>query len=605
MPIETQIAEAIEKHLPAVRQLVTDTIGNMSHEVRTTGPTAEVDAGLFGKLKEYCHVKEQLQTSRQKPLQEVTRGIFHDPALAAEDSAQKRNLSQIHNSLVAKQHPLKEHTGVLLQQDPNNAKRTLSQLALHVPMQAARDAELQVLGANHEHITPLFYDLYAMKDPTARTHADAMANMFSSVTKDRAELVGTFSRTKFDISEYTRTVNKFKIGDARVPLPSDLKATSTQVKEYERAAHKLTSTICAPWMAIPHIGTLFNLSSVPAHLIAKGLLSTSDSALRTTIEHTGVLASTMHAIMAQDIDARTGIGASVIGHKAASILSRGIHNPGFHQIRLRQLMFGGAVGHHATIEWAANAAKGDRRAIAEITRMGLDHKAIIKREGVLTDDELQRGIFNFVNDRFFISKSYERSLHSNSNFFMRSATMFHAFVGYQANFMAGELKHLAKSGDFVSLAQYVASVGILFPAVAPMLKSAEALVRTGSFKEAKEGLENDYSILAKPAFSKAYLAEYLSLVSYIGAWGMYDRLLHAAESHKFEKAMGGPLFGDTFSVAEDVASPALKYLQGKKADVTPLERDALRYGVPVAGSALTHQLLPNKPKNHNFRRRLR
>lgn len=585
---------------------VGDYLHSMEHEMRTEGPTAPIDMALHSKMQEYIKTRQQIGQKMDKPIDDLWKGIRNDN-LGHDYS--KDSLASIHSTLTTRNHPAQASSGVLMG-NPANHGKTLLDIKNSVAPEANLAAQAQVFGKQKEYILPLFYELYKSPNPADHTHADALANIFSSVLHDKTYVKGFVSDTKLKIQNFTKKMNKLQ---SSIGGPQAAVIGNKEVGKYiyeppssrERNISRWLRTLSAPFMAIPHIGTAFNLASTPISMIAKGVMSLPDKHFRQLIETTGVLASTMHSIMDNDLRFRTGVTSKFVGSRAANLIQASLHNPGFHQVRLSQLMFGGAVGYHAAIDWAEMLGRGSKRAEAEIREMGLDPAAIKARGGKLTDPELKQAIFHYVNNRFFIDKPMSRPLMSNANKWLRTATMFHAFVSYQSKFMRTETMKMIKTGDFVSLAQYAGTIGILFPTVAPMIKSAEMLLRTGSPDEARKSAEQDYQTLSHPAVDRHFLFTYIDMLSYLGAYGVYSHFLQAADAHRLANQMAGPLFGAAATMGEDVEQPVSAMIKGKKSNFAPLGRDALRYGIPVFGGSLSHQLLPKKPTGSRGRGRRR
>jgi hypothetical protein len=170
--------------------------------------------------------------------------------------------------------------------------------------------------------------------------------------------------------------------------------------------------------------------------------------------------------------------------------------------------------------------------------------------------------------------------------------MFHAFVNYQSAFIKNEMAKLIRTGDIVGLIQYAGTIGILFPSVAPLMKSAELLLRTGSPTQAEQSLEEDYRELIQPNDEKERFYKWAELVSYLGAYGVWSHYLQAAQGHRLANQVLGPVFGTGVTAASDLYTG----IAGRRHDFKPLSRDIIRYGIPVAGGALEHQLLPTRPR---------
>jgi hypothetical protein len=243
--------------------------------------------------------------------------------------------------------------------------------------------------------------------------------------------------------------------------------------------------------------------------------------------------------------------------------------------------------------WAEQAAKtGDKLAIRELEEMGLNSKAIIARGGQLTDEEKIQAVWQFVNNRVFVDKVMDRSLMASSNPWGRMLTMFHGYVSNQQAFMRRELQKMLDAGDYKAIAQFAGTVGVIFPAVAPLIASAEMLGRTASPTAAKKELEAKYTQLVNPKG----VGDYLDLISYFGAWGTMHSFMQAAHNDRLALAAVGPIFGSAIRTAQDVINYAIPTTKSGKRNIRPIGKDILQQTVPGLGNIASNVLLPTRRK---------
>ena len=504
-------------------------------------------------------------------------------------------------------------------QTADNYTKTLAEIH-HVNAGQARLQGIAAgIGTKGENLTPLILALQEHPDPRMQTHAlrllDAISSELKDTTKMRDPQSGALidvSSSKMEVARALKEVNKFKSAqvakgakDIKMASPESisLKPTYEAPGKVEKAVGNWIRMVQVPLVAIPHIGTYFNLGSAPMAALGRTLLNMGDKEMDSHIQASGILSATMHDIMHQYIEGRTGIVSKAPfpgAPTAGELLYKGMHTPGFNYMREKQLWFGAAVGYHSTIEWAANAASGDKRALAELAEMGIDSQKVIARGGKLTSEELQKGIFHFTNNRFFVSRLQDQSLKSSSNIFMRSATMYHAFLNSQVSFMRREAYKMIKAGDIKGLAQFAGTLGVLFPAFAPVLKSLEMYGRTLNAGASMQSGEDDYRKLSGQKGGGAAIGEYIDLLMHIGGAGVYMNYLSASQNHRLQAAALGPLFSTPITAVEDITAASKANKKGKY-NINPPLRDVLQDTLPLIGKPLSHWLAPTTKEQPKVR----
>ena len=540
----------------------------------------------------------------------LTEGIQKDSALRNAFSLDKTPLRDITNHLTRVNHPLAPVASRLEAQTSGNFERTLKDIHTSNMAQAHLIGIQQSLGKNFENLVGPIMELQEHPDPRMLTHANRLLEGVSSELKDTtSKFLPSGAKTqvsavKDKVASALATVNKAReamrrqgVSGVKMLLPKaiDTSPSYTKAGEVEKRVSNWIRMVQVPLVAIPHIGNYFNLgATAPLKAIGRALLSGNDTQVKQAVEASASLAATMHDIMHAFIEGKTGIVSKTpfLGPTAGDMLYKITHTPGFNYLREKQLWLGAATGYHAAIDWASQAAKGDKRAIAELTEMRLEVKGIVQRGGKLTPEELSQAIYHFTNNRFFMSRLQDQSLKSNSNLWMRSATMYHSFLNSQVSFMRREMDKMMKAGDITGIAQFVGTMGIVAPLTAPFIKSLEVLGRTGNPGTAVQSVKDDYSKLGGSKGITPAMVEYLDLVAHSSGIGVFMNYMNAAQNHRLQAAFAGPVISTPLTLAEDTLSGALHTDKKGKHNFKPAVRDALQDSIPVLGKPLSHWLAP-------------
>ena len=504
---------------------------------------------------------------------------------------------------VATNHPIRQVIRQIVNADPENIKLTQQQMMTKNMATARLSGLAGSYGSNFENVTPIIAGMLTDKDPRVVSNGHRVAQIVSNQVRD-TKLMQDFSggnsmqsASAVDMNKAFKSANKIRavVEEPEIPmLRTD--PTYSKPSETERAAHRVLNTVLTPFIAIPHIGQLFHLpASSPLSAVGKALFRMDHAEMSKTVEASSILANTVWRETYADILAESGkVSQWTNSPTTGKILGRTYHQPGFDFVRKQQLNFSGAVGFHSAIFWAHNAAQGSKIAAARLEEMGLDPKEVIAQGGKLNEDQLQKGVYHFVNNRMFFNKSIDNSLYQNRNFILRAGFMYHSFVGSETSYLRRELLLMSKAGDYKGLAQFAGTLGVLFPAVAPLIAGAELLARTGSPTQAGAQVQKQYASLTHPSDAKEWLGNYVELLSHIGAAGVYFNYINAIKANRLMSAMAGPIFGAATTDVTDAYHAAFMPTKSGRHPVEPLERDVLKQTIPVVGSMLAHQLVPTK-----------
>ncbi|SRR6266567_2679748 len=514
-------------------------------------------------------------------------------------------MADYHTHAVATGHPIRTVTHSILASDVDKAgvSRNLGLTQQEMMVKNESLARLKALtgpgsyGSNFENAAPIIAEMRLSEDPRMVNHAQRVADIISNQVRDTKVIKNIdTSYSKYSMNKAFKASNKVlaSIEEPQIPYLRE-NPTYEKPTEAERTAHRVLDTMMLPFLSLKHVGQFFNLpASSPLPAMGASLLRMSRDEMEKTVEASSIVASTLWRATYRDILGETGkVAEWTHSPTMGKILARTIHQPGFTWFRRQQLNIAGSVGFHSAIYWAHNFAEsGSKIAEARLKEMEIDPLDVLKQKGKLNEEQLQKGIYHYTNNRMFFNKGVDNSLWQNKNVFARAGFMYHSFVNSQASFMRRELLIMAKSGDIKGLAQFAGTMAVLFPNVAPLLGGAEKLLTTGSPQQAKETVKQGYGHLYSAKSVPEWLGNYINLMSHIGAAGTYFNYLNAIKGHRIEAALAGPFVGAIGTDLVDIYGAASKEGKGKSA--YPLGRDVLKQTVPVVGSPLAHHIFPTQ-----------
>jgi hypothetical protein len=566
-------------------------------------------------MKDYDFRKQQILNELYKPVEHVAKAVQNVP-----DSFHK-TIGKLHSDLRAQSHPASAHTNSIIAADPENAKLILPSYMQKIVKQASSMAHADVAGPNNEKLIGLLMPLYEKNDNFSEAHANALldiaSNQFQDATRPlEISSAGTLtsgvdqSKVKIGMRNAIALENNFRkaqrlLGVGSAPeIQTNLKRFDTtsvhqRSNAIESFALQRARWYLAPMIAISHLSTFFNpLATAPLGAIYKGLASMENVEVKELTEAASVFLSQHFHMLGEDMTSSMNILASATGMpEVGRLYSQIFHNPGFNFIRNAQLKATAAMGFHATEWWAEQAARGSKIAQTELKDLGLDADGIVERGGKLTREEKIKAIYYYTNNNMFISKRLDRSLNATRNPWTRMLTMFHGYFTSQQRFIRKELQKKIEARDYVGIARLAGTIGLVFPAIAPMLKAMEVTARTGSPATAVQGMGSDYKHLTSPESAYQFSAEYLDMLSHFGSLGMMHSFITAAHGDRLALYAMGPIASDVMRTGQDAINLATKDTQTGKHNIKPLAKDILQQTVPVAGNIIAHQLFPVEPKN--------
>jgi hypothetical protein len=577
---------------------VWDIIGDKADVFRTGGDDGVKVGQMYGKFQV---ARAQMQKKLDAPVKAISDAVVEDPNLASKVN-NKSTLGDIHAHMRGQNHPLAPLAKNLGGIKGEGFKKTLEEHFVGNISQARILASSQVFGDKQQNLMPFVMKAFDSDDPVQNTWARTVMNVISNETHDNTEVFNPITGGKHEVSKVKSDIQtafkrenilREKLKEGKKQLPNiDMSQTYTAAGIMEHRMSNVLRAVQLPLVALKHVSQYGNLSSIPAKMLIKGLLEMGDEEFKSHLDISSILAYTDHDMWDKQIRGRFGITSRLTGNKTAGeLFYRAYHMPFFDYLRTRQLTYAASVGYHSANMWAKQAVDGSARAIEELKEMGFDPQDIIKQGGILTDEQKTHAMFHFTNNRFFMDKSIERSMLSSSNVIMRSATMYHTFVNAQQHFMRRELAKLARAHDFVGIAQMAGTIGILYPMIAPMLKSLEVFGRTFSLDQAGQSAQNDYDKLLHGSFGDR-ASTYLDLLAHYGSLGIYNGYLSAAKTDRFAYQLMGPNFAVGARFVQDAIKSAAVTNKAGKHNLAPIVRDLLEDTVPIIGNPLAHKIAP-------------
>jgi len=456
-------------------------------------------------------------------------------------------------------------------------------------------------GEHYENATPIIAGMLRDPNPDVVNNAHRLADIVSNQTRDtrlftdRAGRSEQSSAAKVYMNKAMMKAAKITGEDLEPGKLLNTEKTYTGQEPWERNAHRILGTVLTPYVALNHIGQLFNIAaSSPLSAIGASLLRMDYDTMSQTVEASGITASTLWSSMYRDILGENGkIAEWTHAPTVGKIMARTIHQPGLSWVRKTQINMAGSVGFHSAIYWAHNFAEsGSKIAKARLEELGIEPAEVLKQGGKLNDEQLQKGVYHYVNNRMFFNKGVDNSLYQNKNVWTRAMFMYHSFVNSQSTYMKRELMLMARAGDIKGIAQFVGTLGVLFPAIAPLLGGAETLLRSGSPTQAGQAIQKNYQSLTNADTPGEWIGNYFELISHLGAAGVYFNYINAIKANRLASAAAGPMVGAAATDATDVYHAAFMPNKQGHRNIDPLMRDVLKQTLPVIGSPLAHHFFP-------------
>lgn len=428
-----------------------------------------------------------------------------------------------------------------------------------------------------------------------------------------------FLRTKYGIQPQPQDMTQIKefssvkdniLRNVDNAVPLNPKAVYQRRTHFERLATGYMNTMLAPFIAVSHLSTLgTNFLTVPLADLTKGLAEIATNgkdAAKQSLLDTGIFNETAMTAYREMLEYRTGKIAQLSGSPTLGYwLNKAIHAPGFNALRDWTITFAGTAGKHSVEDWAKNATKGDPLAIRQLQRLGLDPKAIVARGGQLTNDEMARAIYRFVDQRAFLQSKTGRSFYAQANKWTRMGSMFHQYVSRQAKFMLDEAR-LANTTALTNPMHFIktyAALTVAFPAIGSLIEGLE------DFTRGQNGLQDTEDRYHK-LFSGnpgEMVGQYFDFMAHVGGVGILSSYTRGLLRNNLIDTLLGPVGNVAFRGLQDAGvflNQTLKDVgTNKHPNIAPLGRDILEDTLPDnIGKILAHKIFPAHKGSGNIKR---
>lgn len=614
--LPSRFAPAAEEAVTRTELSANDVVGAKDAYFRVGGAAGEKVRELHMNWQQ---ARAAALTKLDEPVNLAQKQILEHPELRK--NGLDIPVKDVYRQAQAINHSIAQPGGALdrvITSTSGNELKSLNRIKNQNVQQARLVASAQVFGPKMENVIPYILPLLKSKDPMQEAWAKGLMNLVSNETHDTVEhfdmgVKHTVSSAKQSVAEAVAAENAaarvqaiakgivkkdanghYDITAIKDDLlrPFDTEATYKHPGKIENNVRGVMAKVQLTMVALKHMSSIGNLASIPAPWHVASMLRMSDPAFKAFRDATNILAYTDHDFMTRSMTGGSGITAGLTGSPTAGqIFFKSYHMPFFDYVRSKQLSYATSVGWTASHNWAKMLMGGSKIAFENLKEMGIDPREVIKQNGVLTSEQLEKGVFHFVNNRFFMDKTIEQSLSANSNMIFRSATMYHTFVNAQQRFLRRELSKMWRSRDYVGLAQFAGTLGVLWPAVAPMVHGLEIFGRTLNPRLAAGATQQDYADLSPTDMPKA-AHTYINMLSYYASFGIYTNYIAAAHGSRLAYSVIGPGIGVPLRAGEDTLNMLTRSDSMGKHNAAPFVRDMLEDLVPLAGNVAAHAIAP-------------
>lgn len=486
--------------------------------------------------------------------------------------------------------------------------------------QSSRLASNQVFGKNHARITA---HVQAAEQLHGLSYSTTLQDHVAMFLKDTTDINALSESQKVAKYKYGAKLGGAK-GQAAVtanqkvslsklnyinnkevnPTGHNIDPVYTPASATEKRLHDYINVVAAPFIAIPHIGTVFNnvISGNLADMskaLTEVIPGTSNyTKWHNTLSTTGIFADTAFRAYSDLMMYKSGQIAKATTPDVGYWLNKAIHQPGFNALRDWQLTFTGATAKLSADRYAMDYFhSGSKRAADELQNtMGLNLREIKQQQGILRPDQHERAIYNYVDKKIFLNNALRRSYYSGANPVMRTALMYHGYVAAQGQLLRKEMMKAAHSGNLGQMAQFFTVAAGVFPMVGEGLKQLERLGR-GQNPNLDEDIENVKDIKDHPF--KA-LETYADAYAHMAGFGIGASYTQSASRNELANTIIGPAANMVARGVQDVVTPIKKNMddtdKGKDFDIKhykPLLRDAMEDTIPLnIGKWAAHKLVP-------------
>lgn len=517
--------------------------------------------------------------------------------------------------------------------------KTYQDHPLKVKMQARNRARKLVFGDNDSAGTYLIHQ--ASKTPTmeksaAKMHAQNLADFTATILHDyetepkwrkmtEDELINQKLRNLgYMKEEKPLETNKSIVGGKSAPFSTfkrnaiqsktyptflDESATYKPVRNIEHNFNQYTHRVVYPIIVAAHAAQNVNLTlTTPLSVLGKTAADiigsmhggTEFGKIMDFANKAGIFGNTTFDMYMADYYGSRGLVSKYTNDRLGKLFYNTIHQPLFNPARKMELAIAASGGYHYTLDMVDRLLKNpsDRMALFEFKKLGIDPKYVLKQQGELTDQQIQKAMWRFVDSRMFLDTSLHRAQLAGSHPTYRIMTMYHSYVGRQAHLLEDEFNKAWNAKDLKTWALLVGTIAIAFPQAGEMTKELTTASR-GDFKDLHP-IEDEKN-MAFVNGPRAALREYIENYTHVGGFGIATSYIRGAARYGGANELLGPLGNAAWMSFVDSVHPLNKELvQGKPIsfeDYKPLLRDAIEYNpfaVDNLGKLISHKVLPTK-----------
>lgn len=389
----------------------------------------------------------------------------------------------------------------------------------------------------------------------------------------------------------------------------DSSPSYTPPGKIERAVTGAIYQTFSPLMVVPHIATLANgmFGSSPMEFL-QGVAKASTKGLHAGIDDyqnlltTGAFTeSMMRDVKAWNLMKATG-HPQIMDSPLAQIVYKSFHQPGFGPWRDYNLLSGANVGKSVAEQLGRDLhSKGVTPKLQwQAMQFGLDPQKIIASGGKLEQVDLERAVYKFVNEHYFLDNSLSRSQLLQSTWAGRILGTYHGYVTRQSKLMARAMFQNFKERGAASVVKNLAIGATLMPLMGEGIKLIQETYRGqnagGTLKTDIENIEGRHG-------AEGFAESYFGAMSHVGAYGVYGHIIRGALTHNILNTLGGPVVSSTADLVQDTIGASRRVYRKKGKEVQksfePVERDLMfdTPGVSLLAQVLAHRVLPNAKDN--------
>lgn len=439
----------------------------------------------------------------------------------------------------------------------------------------------------------------------AKNHGPAAAEAFSDsmafILKDTASV-------KLGKGEFSPTIKystfKARAIRAGVPLANADPAWVARTK-LEKIVSGFTYATFSPLIAVPHLSSVFNgLFGTDSKTFLQGTAKAMMDGLGRNSDHWASLVQT--GVMTETLLREMNTYNKFVSSDRTFNLPNGsilptlyklFHQPGFSYLRDQTLISGGVVGKMTAQQLGKDLAnQGPTPKLRwQAQQFGLDVGKVIKNNGELDQEDLNRAIFKFVDQHYFLDNTLQRSRLLQSTPIGRTLGMYHSYVTRQSKLMGRAMFRDFKERGPASVVRNLAIGATIFPLMGEGVKTVEETIRG---QNAGGDLQQDMEDLSGANGPEAALTAYFEMYGHVGAIGVYSHMIRGSLTHSILSSSGGPFLNAGANLVQDIASAGKKTVQGTGdglgEDWKPVARDA-GYDIPgvsLLSQFLMHRILP-------------